>query len=114
MLTSNLGTPDSSIIIFFGALYNPPNIWISTGVNDIRYLQRTDKVFNTDNINVRASESVNTYDSYGNIISNIKIIKILSFFLNYFTIKTFIRIIIINVLNNQIKKKTYHQNIYCS
>lgn len=44
---------------------------LSTGSHDIRYLQKIEKNLSIDYLNDnRASESVNTYDSYGNIINN--------------------------------------------
>ena len=42
----------------------------STGVNDMRYLQQIDKTLSIDHLNGSASESVNTYDGNGNIITN--------------------------------------------
>jgi RHS repeat-associated protein len=44
---------------------------LSTGFADIRYFQKTDKVFTTNNLAGSATESVNTYDSYGNITTNV-------------------------------------------
>ena len=51
---------------------------LSTGSNDIRYLQKVDKTLGIDYLNGSASESVNTYDNYGNIITNISKVGTLS------------------------------------
>ncbi|MFN8290805.1 MAG: FG-GAP-like repeat-containing protein [Chitinophagaceae bacterium] len=44
---------------------------LSTGSNDTRYFQKIDKTLSTDYLNNQGSESVNTYDSYGNITTNV-------------------------------------------
>lgn len=44
---------------------------LSTGANDKRYFQKIDKTLSVDQLNGRASESVNTYDNYGNVIVNV-------------------------------------------
>lgn len=44
---------------------------LSTGSHDIRYFQKVDKTLGTDYLNGRASESVNTYDNFGNITTNV-------------------------------------------
>ncbi len=51
---------------------------LSTGNGDIRYLQKIDKTLNIDHLTGRASESVNTYDSDGNITINVTKAGILS------------------------------------
>lgn len=51
---------------------------LSTGSSDIRYLQKIDKTLSIDYLNGKASESVNTYDNYGNIVNNVKKIGILA------------------------------------
>ncbi|MBK6379296.1 MAG: VCBS repeat-containing protein [Chitinophagaceae bacterium] len=52
---------------------------LSTGSHDIRYLQKIDKTVAIDYLNDdRASESVNTYDSYGNITGKTTKIGIVS------------------------------------
>lgn len=40
---------------------------LSTGYGDIRYLQKTDKTLTIDYLNNSASETVNTFDDYGNV-----------------------------------------------
>ena len=44
---------------------------LSTGSNDIRFFQKIDKTLSVDYLNNRGSESVNTYDNYGNITTNV-------------------------------------------
>ncbi|MDP4262233.1 MAG: SpvB/TcaC N-terminal domain-containing protein [Bacteroidota bacterium] len=51
---------------------------LSTGVNDIRCLQKVDKTLSIDYLNGRASESVNTYDSYDNVTTNVTKAGVLS------------------------------------
>lgn len=51
---------------------------LSTGNHDIRYLQKIDKTLSIDYLNDKASESANTYDSYGNITNNTNKVGILS------------------------------------
>ncbi|MBO9563069.1 MAG: VCBS repeat-containing protein [Niastella sp.] len=43
---------------------------LSTGYGDTRYLQKSDKALEIDYINGKAVETVNTYDSYGNITTS--------------------------------------------
>ena len=51
---------------------------LSTGNADIRYFQKVDKTLSIDYLNDKASESVNTYDNYGNITDCTTKIGILS------------------------------------
>lgn len=44
---------------------------LSTGFTDKRYLQKTDKTLNTDYLNGRASETINTYDAFNNITQSV-------------------------------------------
>jgi RHS repeat-associated protein len=43
---------------------------LSTGSNDIRYFQKIDKTLGVDHLNGTASESINTYDNFGNVTVN--------------------------------------------
>ncbi len=45
---------------------------LSTGNLDKRYFQKIDKTVSIDYLNDKASESINTYDNYGNVINNIQ------------------------------------------
>ena len=51
---------------------------LSTGSNDKRCQHKVDKVLNIDYLNGTASETLNTYDVYGNVIQNISKAGILS------------------------------------
>jgi RHS repeat-associated protein len=45
---------------------------LSSGNLDKRYFQKVDKTVSIDYLNDKASESINTYDNYGNVINNIQ------------------------------------------
>lgn len=44
---------------------------LSIGSHDIRYFQKIDKTLSNDHLSGAANESINTYDNYGNITTNI-------------------------------------------
>jgi RHS repeat-associated protein len=50
----------------------------STGGHDVRYFQKIDKTLEVDHLNGKAAETVNTYDSYGNVITTISKVGITS------------------------------------
>ncbi len=51
---------------------------LSTGNHDIRYLQKNDKILSIDYLNEKAAETVNTYDSYGNVVNSVSKAGVLS------------------------------------
>ncbi len=51
---------------------------LSTGSHDIRFFQKTDNVLSVDHLSGTATESVNTYDSYGNVTVNVAKVGTLS------------------------------------
>ena len=69
-------TKQTSSLILTGAIISQSQITtsfvdLSTGFFDKRFLQKVDKVLNIDNVSGAATESVNTFDSYGNITTNV-------------------------------------------
>lgn len=51
---------------------------LSTANSDIRYFQKIDKTLGIDYLNGKAAETVNTYDSYGNVVNSVSKAGVLS------------------------------------
>jgi YD repeat-containing protein len=51
---------------------------LTTGSDDKRFFQKIDKILSVDHLSGTASESVNTYDNYGNVTTNVSKVGVLS------------------------------------